>query len=154
DDELTPTNNTAAVDVNVMQGTISVLLLERWPRWEYRFLRNLLRRDDQAELDYLLLSPLSPGNSKGASTVMLPRTSDDWDRYRTVVLGDVGPDVLTRERQQALAEYVSRRGGSLIIIAGEHMPAAYAGQPLEPLIPVLAEDSAEAERPLPGLVVK
>lgn len=153
EDELTADNNMARVDVNVMEGTISVLLLDRLPRWEFRFLRNLLRRDDQVEMDYLLLSPPSSGRARGSGPVAWPRTAHDWDRYRAVVLGDIGPDTLTRGMQAGLAEYVSQRGGSVIIIAGERMPAAYAGQPLESLLPVSADDSQALTRSWQGLAV-
>lgn len=151
-DELTPDNNQARLDVQVTEGKIPVLLVDRVSRWEFRFLRNLLRRDEQTELDYLLLTPLSGSDSSGAP-IRFPSTLEQWERYRVLIVGDVSPDVLTTNRQQQLVEYVGRRGGTLVVIAGEHMPAAYQNTPLEPLLPVIVDDRATSAERIVGLVL-
>lgn len=140
-DEVNAANNETSVDVQVVHGKIPVLLVDQYPRWEFRFLRNLLRRDEQTELDYILQSPASSGRGAESVGVALPRSADEWERYRVIVLGDLRPDSLASEHQAGLVEYVAQRGGTVIVLAGERMPAAYAGQPLQPLLPVVAENS-------------
>jgi hypothetical protein len=63
------------------------------------------------------------------------------------VLGDVDPrdPRLGEERLKLMREFVEDFGGGLLVIAGQHfMPRAYAGTPIEPLLPV-AIDTAEDE---------
>ena len=58
-------------------------------------------------------------------------------RYDVVILGDIGPQQLSAASQQALDEFVRKRGGNLVVVAGQNsMPAAFAGQPLIDLLPV------------------
>jgi hypothetical protein len=68
---------------------------------------------------------------------VLPDDLDGWAAYRVVILGDVLPDSLSAEQQQLLEQFVSQRGGTLVLIAGDQaMPQSYMGQPLEVLLPV------------------
>jgi hypothetical protein len=78
----------------------------------------------------------------------LPRSADDWARYDVVILGDLGPAQLDSAMQRALHEYVSRRGGNVILVAGtEFMPAAFKGAPLMDLVPVESRGALRADIP-------
>jgi len=79
---------------------------------------------------------LEAEGNRGARPV-LPDGVDEWARFRVVILGDVGPKDLNADRLNALEQFVQVRGGTLILIAGdEMMPAAFAGTPLERMLPV------------------
>jgi len=130
-------NNSAFISVDVIEDEISVLLIDQIPRWEYRYLRRLLERAKYVKFTRLLLEPRQGG--RPAEGTGLPTDLDAWSRHRVVILGDVGPSVLTEAYQEMLAQYVARRGGTLVIIAGRlAMPAAYRGMKLERLLPVNA----------------
>ncbi|MGE3315199.1 MAG: hypothetical protein AB7O26_08780, partial [Planctomycetaceae bacterium] len=69
----------------------------------------------------------------------LPRDVDGWARYRVAILGDLPPAQFDEESQKSLIEYVTNRGGTVILIAGtESMPQSFAGMPLGDLLPVEA----------------
>ncbi len=54
DDELVTHNNAVTRSLEVRQGQIRVLLVERVPRWEYRHLKAILERDELVDLDTVL----------------------------------------------------------------------------------------------------
>jgi hypothetical protein len=134
--ELTADNNTADVEVEVVDAALRVLVADQRPRWEYRYLINLWDREERVKHDQLIFAPRPAGTGSRESR-QFPQTADEWNEYRIVILGDVGPEQLDRASQESLREYVAERGGSLIVIAGTlKMPQAFEGQPLEQLLPV------------------
>ena len=133
-DERVQDNNEARLDVEVMERQLHVLLVDRLPRWEFRFLSNLFKRDPRVEAEVALLD--EPRAPVGWTASGLPETVSQWEAFRVVILGDVDPHELNADRQEALAAYV-RQGGTLVVIAGSaSMPTAYQGQPFERLLPV------------------
>jgi hypothetical protein len=139
-DEASPDNNQEQVTVDVVESEISVLLADEAPRWEFRYLSRLFERDEHIKYDQLLFQPTPAGTGQLAERLQLPVSVEEWSRYRIVVLGDVPPAQLSRRAQEGLREFVTDRGGTVILIAGAHaMPDAYAGQPLGELLPVEAD---------------
>jgi hypothetical protein len=136
-DERTEENNTATVDIQVMEDEIRVLVADNYPRWETRYLLNLFKRDERVIFEQLLFEP-QPATGSGARATF-PETLEEWSRYRIVILGDILQSQLTAERQRILRQYVTEAGGNLVLVAGdEAMPAAYLDAPLGGLLPVQA----------------
>ncbi|QDT50735.1 hypothetical protein Pan258_48160 [Symmachiella dynata] len=145
-DETNNDNNYAAFEVETIEDSIRVLLADNLPRWEFRYLSNLFTRDKSLEYEQLLFAPEIAGTGRLQRLPEFPRKVEEWSYYRMVILGDVTPRQLDRDSQEALREYVTRQGGTLVIIAGqEAMPHAFQGEPLEELIPV-EESSQIADR--------
>ncbi len=137
EDEAGTTNNVETVAVEVMRDKIRVLLADRISRWEFRYLEQLLRRDEHVEFDKLLFYPTKSASGALRRSYSLPHDVDAWSRYDVVILGDLGTRQLDIKTQEALAQSIRRRGGNLIVIAGrENMPGRYVGQPLMDLLPV------------------
>ena len=142
DGEASQANNVTPVSWEVVKDKFRVLLSDGVSQWEYRYLQQLFRRDPHVECDELLFFPRLRGTGNLATKPQFPRTVEDWAMYDVVILGDISPRQLPRVSQEALVEYVRKRNGHLILIAGrDHMPQAYDGQPLMELLPV---------EPLPG----
>lgn len=136
-EELTEQNNVDDFEVNVTRSEIKLLLADEMPRWEYRYLAQLFRRDPKVELDELLFHPRLIATGKRSATGTFPVTVDDWDQYDVVMLGDLTVEHFPPAIQQALIEYLKERGGTLILIAGkESMPESYAKLPLADVLPV------------------
>lgn len=148
------TNNAWKVDVAVSDDRTNVLLVDGYPRWEFRYLRNLFyARDKSVHLQYYLARPdmiegidvtnrLPPASASRpfgqAEAGGMPVSLEEWRKFDVVILGDVGPDVLTPAMQTNLAECVTGRGSLLVAIAGPRaMPHAFpADSPLADLMPV------------------
>ncbi len=83
-------NNTIEAPLSVRKEQLHVLLVETYPRWEYRYLRNALERDPGVEVNTLLFHPDLglPGVGRGYLSGM-PK-EDAMAKYDVVFLGDVG----------------------------------------------------------------
>ena len=148
-------DNALEFAVHVTPAKVRVLYVEGYPRWEYRFLKELLKRsDEKLEVSCMLLSA-SPDFPQETSRGLLPLTSVPTDRkqllenYDVVILGDVNPYGVSQDPARAdefmksLREFVER-GGGLLFIAGEHdNPRALLRTPLEELLPVAVDASDE-----------
>ena len=137
-EEFSEENNHEAVKVNVIDDELRVLLAESLPRWEFRYLKSILKRDRKIQMDSALFKPqhIYPGRKNKPKPPHLPENLDEWSRYRLVVLGDLTPEHLTPPQQELLRQYVVEAGGNLVIIAGESMPGMYFSTPLGDLFPV------------------
>lgn len=130
-------NNYYPVSYEVVRDHLRILLADGVPRWEYRYLNQLFRRDQHIEFDELLFSPTVHGTGNLADKPEFPIDAEGFARYDVVILGDISPQQLSTASQHALDEFVRKRGGNLVVVAGQNsMPAAFAGQPLIDLLPV------------------
>ena len=150
--DLEPRNDEWPFEVSVSDDRTNVLVADRRPRWEFRYLRNLFfARDKSVHLQYVLAEPDklaggAPANTAPADATRpfgeaeagaLPKTRDDWRKFDVIVLGDLGRDVLTDEVCEDIRYCVEERGALLVLTAGErHMPYDYAAGPLSGLLPL------------------
>lgn len=133
-------NNADSVLVRVSDEKLKVLYLEGLPRWDFRFLKNAMRRDfglsgrtaDQPDIvleaEYRRLDP--------AHRVPLPSTLEELAEYHVIVIGDVSPALLDASLLALVDQAVRERGVGLIVQAGPRaMPHAFDA-PLLDLLPV------------------
>jgi hypothetical protein len=154
-------DNREARGVRVINKKIKVLYVEGYPRWEYRFLKNALVRDEDVMEARCLLLSAEPDfiqeHSKGASPLVeFPRTPEELFEYDVVIFGDVDPGALAdppSESTKLLANvvrFVEEMGGGFLMIAGEvHSPRSYRGTPIEKLLPVAGVGGEELQGPSP-----
>lgn len=150
-DELTPDNNRAVRRLRVIDERIRVLYIEGYPRWEYRYIKNALCRDRHMQVQVFLLSA-DPEFHQEHSDNVAPLTAvpspEQLLDYHVIVLGDVNPQARSRTGDlvfkpgffEAINELVKDRGGGLLMVSGEQSaPRAYAGTPIEDLLPVVID---------------
>ncbi|MBL8815296.1 MAG: hypothetical protein JNL58_04655 [Planctomyces sp.] len=144
--ELSLLNNVNDFEVNVTRNEIRILLSDEMPRWEYRYLTQLFRRDAKIQLDELLYHPRLVATGRRQTSGVLPESVDDWDQYDVVILGDLTANHFSEASQVSLKQYLQERGGTAIFIAGrESMPEAFSTQPLADILPVTrAEPTSDA----------
>jgi len=155
-DETLRDDNAVEFSVHVTPEKIRVLYVDAYPRWEYRYLKNLLlRADANLEVQCYLLSAtpdFRQESTKGrpALTAVPTARKELLEHYDVVILGDVNPYAVSpdpsrcEEFMASLREFVER-GGGLILGAGEFdNPRAFAGTPLEELLPVVLEPAGGA----------
>lgn len=144
-DELTNRNNEQNFEVNVTRSDIRVLLADEVPRWEYRYLSQLFRRDPNIQCDEMLFEPALRATGQRQATKSLPQTADEWNFYDVVILGDLSPSHFSEASRRSLQEYLAERAGNLIVIAGhDFMPHAFADDSFTNLLPV-TEQSFEPD---------
>lgn len=148
EDERITDDNELPVTVRINTQKIRVLYVDGYPRWEYRFLKEELRRMDARILVQMYLMSATPDfnqdRTRGlASLERVPTSREELlENYDVVILGDVNPyDVSPdpargREFVESLRTFVER-GGGLCIIAGQYdMPRSVAGTEFAEVLPV------------------
>jgi len=133
-------NNHQDCVVNVRKEQIRVLLVAGWPNYEFRYLRNLLARDETVELSTVLQEAAPEYAEQDAAALPdFPVGRDELFAYDVVILDDANPSLLSDSMLKSLAEFVDQpaKGGALVLIAGpRYLPSAYGDTPLAPLMPV------------------
>lgn len=143
--ELVEGNNERAVTLGLVDRPLRLAFIDGYPRWEYRFVKNVLAREKSLSFVATLLSPGRRYISEGTEEVFaLPTTAQEWERFDVMMLGDVQPGVLTPEQMLQVRARVAVGGAGLIWIAGESaVPQGWAGTPLADLLPMVVS----SERP-------
>ena len=139
-------NNRAGLTLEVVERKVSVLLADGEPRWEFRFIRNVLERDPAVKVSLFLARPGIGPITGGAYVAELPKEKKDLAAYDLVILGDVPRDKLPDEFMTEVADLVRRRAGALVVVAGRREQyRQLAGTPLAPILPVALDSAAGAD---------
>jgi hypothetical protein len=144
-------NNQWNFETAVTEDRIHVLLVDTFPRWEFRYLRNLFHgRDKSVHLQHVLFEPdrldgqdqtpppASAARPFGDSEAGgLPAGRDEWRKFDVIILGDLDPQRFGPREWAITRECVSERGALLVVVAGARwMPHAHAGEDAAALLPV------------------
>ena len=141
--ELDEDDNTRPVQVAVLDAQVNVLFVDGYPRWDYRYLKNALIRDDTTVVSTLLTSA-DPGftNDGNRPIGRFPITMEELLDYDVVIVGDVDPRQFTDKQLALMAEFVGDKGGGFAMVAGpQHSPQDYRNTPVELLLPVDVTDA-------------
>ncbi|HMN96116.1 MAG TPA: hypothetical protein PKC43_01210 [Phycisphaerales bacterium] len=139
-EDLVEENNRRALLVGLVDRPVRVLYVDGYPRWEYRYLKNLLVREPSIESSVLLLSADRDFAQEGNMPLLrLPRTADEFAPYDLVVLGDVPSSFFTAAQLEIIRTAVAERGMGLLFIGGQRsMPSSWGDSPLADLLPMRA----------------
>ena len=146
-DESTAANNLVERSVRVVNEKINVLCIEGSARWEFRYLRAMLKRDPRINATFIATRS-QPELAQNSSEYIaeFPEDSEEAFSYDLVILGDVDSSFFSAEAFLRLEELVRERGGSLLMLCGSRFaPASYAGTPVERMLPVKFDSEADWE---------
>jgi uncharacterized membrane protein len=150
-DEQVTQNNTRDALVEVNDRREKVLYMEGEPRFEPKFIRRAVEDDKNlnvvllqrtAEDKYYRMDVESPEELVGG----FPKTREELFAYRGIILGSVEAASFTPEQLRMLADFVSKRGGGLLMLGGRRSFAegGWAGTPVAEVLPI--EFDANAAR--------
>ena len=116
-------NNSRSTLVEVADQKYRILYFEGEPRWEYKFMRRALADDEDLQIASLLrVSPNKYYRQGIESPEQLengfPATRDELFSYDALIIGSVEAVSLSDEQQEIIHDFVSERGGSLLMLAG------------------------------------
>jgi hypothetical protein len=144
--EANTTNNRQTATVRVQDEAIRVLLVQAYPNYEYRYLKNLLERElnsKQAAADEtafrVVLQEADPKYEQFDKTALkdFPVRREDLLAYDVLIFGDVNPSFLSRSMMENIRAFVEERGGGVIFMSGpRYTPLAYRDTPLQALFPI------------------
>lgn len=140
--EVVTDNNAVSFPIAIRNEELKVLLVESYPRWEYRYLRNALERDPGVEVHCLLFHPdlEAVGGGRGYLDAF-PDEKQLFD-YDVVFLGDVGVESrqLTMQNCVHLRQLVRSHAGGLVFLPGlRGRQASLLTTELEELYPVVPD---------------
>lgn len=144
--ELQEDNNRVQRVVTIRKEKLKVLFVDSEPRYEFRYLKNYLERDESIDLNIVLLSSDTEYSEQDRSALpTFPASKDDLFAYDVILVGDADTSYLSQSQMQNLVQFVTEKGGGVLFIAGELFnPLGYKGTPLELLLPI---ELAEARNP-------
>jgi uncharacterized membrane protein len=144
--EAVTANNVRQALIEVRDQRQKILYFEGEPRFEIKFLRRAVKDDPNLQLVLLLRTAdekyLRLGVDDGEELASgFPATREELFSYSGLVLGSVEASFFTHDQLQMMADFVSQRGGGLLLLGGRSAFAegGYAGTPLADALPVVLE---------------
>ena len=138
--ESLPGNNERTLATRVENKVIKALIVDSFPRWEYRFLRNALDRDPGIDMKCVLFHPgMSPGLGKDYLPEF-PKNKDGLASFDVVFLGDVGmgENELSESQCENLDELIRLQASGLVFLPGRRgRQLTFADSPISDLLPVV-----------------
>src|SRR5262245_49765133 len=115
-------NNRTNAPISIREEKLRVLVVESYPRWEYRYLRNALSRDPGVEVSCLLFHPGLAKVGGGNKDYIKEFTagSDELDKSDVVLLVVMEIEVgkLTSEQCRLLRGLVEQQASGLVFMPG------------------------------------
>jgi uncharacterized membrane protein len=141
--EIIAENNRRDLVTTVRVGPDRILYYEGEPRFELKFVRRAVADDPNIRLVTLLRTAKDKYLRLGIEDSLelvngFPRTREELFAYRGVILGSVEASALTVEQLRMLADFVSVRGGGLLVLGGRRALAegGYSETALSRVLPV------------------
>lgn len=125
DGEQQRANNVLERVVEVPADTYRILYFEGEPRWEYKFLRRALDLDNDIQVTSLLRVSPNKYYRQGLTAPDelasgFPTDAATLYPFQAIIIGSVEAAALTPLQQELLHDYVSVRGGSVLLLAGSN----------------------------------
>ena len=144
DAEQVTQNNAREALIQVNDRVEKVLYYEGEPRVELKFVRRAVAEDKNLQLVTLDRTAenkyLRQGVSNSEELIAgFPKTREELFAYRALVLGSVEAASFTPEQLRMIADFVSKRGGSLLMLGGRRSFAegGWGGTPVGDVLPVV-----------------
>jgi uncharacterized membrane protein len=144
--EILAENNAREALLDVGDGRQRILYFEGEPRFELKFLRRAVAKDENlrivsmvrtAENKYYRLGIDDPKELAEG----FPKTAEDLFGYRGLILGSVEASYFSQGQLKLIADFVSRRGGGLLVLGGRRAltQGGYGDTPMAELLPVVLD---------------
>ncbi len=154
-EDLIEGNNSAETTVEFVERPMRVLYVDGYPRWEQRYVKNLLLREKTIVSSALLLAPNRRYLQEGDVEVdALPDSPERWAEFDVIALGDVDPGVFTKTQLEQLREHIALRGAGLLWIGGAgSTPQKWFDTPLADVLPMTGSPGQSAWPSVVGMVL-
>jgi uncharacterized membrane protein len=144
-------NNSRARVVDVQESQYKVLYVEGEPRWEYKFMQRALDDDPSIKLSTLLKVTPNKFYRQGIDNPEqlangFPTERAELFDYDALIIGSYNAAELSSEQQELIRDFVSERGGSLLMLAGLNGLGlgGWAESPVADILPVRLNSMEES----------
>lgn len=144
--------------VKVVDRKLKVLVVDSFPRWDFKFLQRALLRDRRVDAHFYLAEGDRQTMKSGKPWVAGFALGRDEFRkelfeYDLIVFGDVPASLWTPEQQEVVRDFVTEGGGLIHIAGRHHAPAEWVKTPVADVLPVEVESARfpieSPQRPTP-----
>ena len=116
-------NNQRRRVLDVPRRRRRILYAEGEPRWQYKFMRRAVQKDASVQLITMLRTSTNKFYRQGVDTPEeledgFPSEEEELFAYDALIIGSFEAAFFTPKQQVAIREFVSRRGGTLLMLAG------------------------------------
>ncbi len=113
-------NNTITAPITIRKEELKVLVIDSFPRWEYRYLRNALERDPGVDVRCLLYHPTVEALGKGIGYLDEFPEADLLATFDVIILGDIGlgSGQLSIDQLNAIKQQVATQASGLVLLPG------------------------------------
>ena len=116
-------NNQRRRVLDVPRRRRRILYAEGEPRWQYKFMRRAVQKDASVQLVTMLRTSTNKFYRQGVDTPEelqggFPGEEEELVAYDALIIGSFEAAFFTPKQQVAIREFVSRRGGTLLMLAG------------------------------------
>jgi uncharacterized membrane protein len=143
-------NNQREELIEVREGPHKILYVEGEPRFEVSFMRRAVADDPELQLVVLQRTARDRFlrlnvNSAEELASGFPNTREELFEYHGIILGSVEAGFFTSRQLRLLNEFVSERGGGLMMLGGRRSfsEGGYAGTPVADVLPLELETQAD-----------
>ena len=140
-------NNLREVLLDIVDESEKILYFEGEPRWEVKFVRRAVAEDENLQVVVLQRTAASKFlrldvDDADELAAGFPKTREELFRYRGLILGSVEASFFTHDQLNMIADFVSQRGGGLLLLGGRNSFAqgGYEGTPVAEALPVFLDD--------------
>ncbi len=118
-------NNTRRAVLNVPAARRNILYIEGEPRWEFKFIRRAVESEKSLRLASVVRTTQNKFYRQGVSSGEeladgLPLTAKELFAYDALIIGSYEAPALTTVQHELLKQFVDRRGGSVLMLAGRN----------------------------------
>ena len=140
-------NNELHAVVQVRDRTEKILYFEGEPRHEVAFMLRAVQHDENLQVVLLQRTAENKFFRRNLDDPLelvqgFPTTREDLFPYRALILGSVEASFFTHDQLDMIADFVSARGGTLLMLGGRRAlsEGGYQGTPLEDVLPVVLDE--------------
>lgn len=117
-------NNVQQRPLEVPERRRSVFYYEGEPRWEYKFMRRAFDEESSTRIASLIRTTPNKDYRQGLTSGEelaegFPALAEDLFAYDAVIIGSLEAAALSEAEQQMLYDFVSERGGTLLMLGGQ-----------------------------------
>ena len=143
-------NNVLHAVVQVRDRTEKILYFEGEPRYEVSFMLRAVRPDENLQVVLLQRTAENKFFRRNLDDPLelvegFPTTREELYGYRALILGSVEASFFSHGQLEMIADFVSERGGTLLMLGGRRAFAegGYKGTPLEDVLPVVLDEPTQ-----------
>jgi len=135
DGESVSENNRRSFSIKVLKSKIKVLLISGSLNWEYTFLKRVLDKDKNVELETLVY-----GKNRQPIAGRFPQGVDQLNSFDILILVDPPRFIFSRHKDE-IEDYVMNQGGSALLLLGREFTDTHGFTEASSLLPFVLAGS-------------